>query len=41
MMWLALLGLGCGPEPGLPSDVERPFTLIYSGNLDGEIEPCG
>lgn len=23
------------------SAVERSFTLVYSGNLDGELEPCG
>lgn len=41
MMWMALLGLGCGPDASELPTVERPFTLIYSGNLDGEIEPCG
>lgn len=40
MIWsvLALLG-GCGhpTEPVGP----REFTIVYTNNVDGEIEPCG
>lgn len=34
---LALFLAGCITSPPQP----REFTLIYSGNLDGELEPCG
>ena len=43
MRHLSLLTLlGCTAEElGPISDGERRFTLVYSNNLDGEIEPCG
>ncbi len=41
MMLPLLLALACGkgapPEAGQP----RAFRLVYMGNMDGEIEPCG
>lgn len=43
LLWL----LACGqrdatPDPGAPgASGTGAFTLIYTGNLDGEIEPCG
>ena len=34
--------LGCTPEEReSTAESERRFTLVYSNNLDGEIEPCG
>ena len=34
--------LGCTAEELEPAaEGERRFTLVYSNNLDGEIEPCG
>ncbi len=38
---LAAFGLlGCsGPE--VPAAPAGGVTLVYSGNVDGEIEPCG
>ena len=30
-----------GPVPVPPVEGPRDFTLVYSHNLDGEIEPCG
>lgn len=43
MRYLLLLApLGCITEDEQPStEGERSFTLVYSNNLDGEIEPCG
>lgn len=44
---LGLLGLaGCGASPPAATSPTAAgpsggFTLLYSGNLDGEIEPCG
>ena len=35
---IPLLLLACGGEP---SETTNELTLIYSHNLDGEIEPCG
>lgn len=35
-VWMALLGCQSTEPVG-----DRSLTLIYSGNLDGEIEPCG
>lgn len=49
-MLLSLLLLSCtsGTEPAASVVVDEGpvvppagFTLAYSGNLDGEIEPCG
>ena len=41
-MILSLLALGCsgstGPTEQPPVDA---ITLIYTNNVDGEIEPCG
>ncbi len=36
---LALLALGCSSE-ATPA-TGSPLTLLYSGNVHGEIEPCG
>ena len=36
-----LLLLACGKGSPPEASVPRAFTLVYSGNLDGEIEPCG
>jgi hypothetical protein len=34
--------LGCIAEEPVPTtEGERTLTLVYSNNLDGEIEPCG
>ena len=46
MRYLSLLALlGCtGEEVGpstAPAGTERALTLVFSNNLDGEIEPCG
>lgn len=30
-----------GPAPVPPVTGVRDFTLVYTNNLDGEIEPCG
>lgn len=39
---LALLALlGCGKVVPPEAGKARSFSLIYTGNLDGEIEPCG
>ena len=36
------LMMGCRSEPPVVSKAgDRALTLIYSNNLDGEIEPCG
>ncbi len=37
-MILSLL-LACGPGPEPVGD--RSATLVYTTNVDGEIEPCG
>ena len=37
LLLLAACGKGVPPEAG----VSRHFSLAYTGNLDGEIEPCG
>ncbi len=31
---------GVGPGPGRAEIEPRPLTLIYSNNINGEIEPC-
>ena len=37
-----LLLISCAAEEPSPiSNGERQVTLVYSNNLDGEIEPCG
>ncbi len=43
MRYLSLLALlGCtGESPAPSADGERMLTLVYTNNLDGEIEPCG
>jgi hypothetical protein len=38
LLWLLV---GCGEAPPEGPSVERSFALLYSGNLDGETEPCG
>ena len=30
-----------GPAPVPPVTGPKDFTLVYTNNLDGEIEPCG
>ena len=30
-----------GPAPVPPVTGVRDFTLVYTNNMDGEIEPCG
>ena len=30
-----------GPTPVPPVTGPKDFTLVYTNNLDGEIEPCG
>ena len=37
---VAVVVAGCG---GTPVEAPAPgaMTLVYSGNVDGEIEPCG
>ena len=38
---LAAVGLlGCG-DATVPAASNGAVTLVYSGNVDGEIEPCG
>lgn len=43
MRHLSLLMLfGCLAEEPVPAiEGDRTLTLVYSNNLDGEIEPCG
>lgn len=43
MRHLSLLALlGCTGEVPAPTvDGERTITVVYSNNLDGEVEPCG
>ena len=37
---ISLIGLfGCGDSPGVVT--ADALTLVYSANVDGEIEPCG
>jgi hypothetical protein len=36
----AVLAAGCGGG-GQPSAPAGSVAIIYSGNVDGEIEPCG
>ena len=44
---IALILLACTSSDPAPPAVEQPavppigFSLAYSGNVDGEIEPCG
>lgn len=40
---LALAGCSTPDTPAAPKVLapSQGFTLLYSGNLDGEIEPCG
>ncbi|MDG1480519.1 MAG: hypothetical protein P8R54_13060 [Myxococcota bacterium] len=37
---LALLGCTSEPEPPMAAG-DRNLTVVYTNNLDGEIEPCG
>jgi len=37
-VWVFLLGVEIGPGPA--QDMTRTFTLHYSNNINGEIEPC-
>jgi hypothetical protein len=39
-MILAAL-LACADKPAVTTEGARAATLLYSGNVDGEIEPCG
>jgi hypothetical protein len=36
LAWL----LACRPDAAAPAS-ERTATLVYTNNVDGEIEPCG
>jgi hypothetical protein len=36
----ALFALGCS-GPDVPAPTPGGLSLVYSGNVDGEIEPCG
>jgi hypothetical protein len=36
--WMLAVALGCG-SPETPAGGHG--TLVYSGNVDGDIEPCG
>ena len=42
---IAALLFACSGGPADPAHVEekgaRAATLLYSGNVDGDIEPCG
>lgn len=29
------------PQPSAPAASGGPLTLFYTGNVDGDIEPCG
>ncbi len=41
-MILATLLVACSsPPPPPPPSAQRPVALVYSHDLDGEIEPCG
>ena len=43
LLWLlACFSSSKTPDAGPAASVARgSFTLVYTGNLDGEIEPCG
>lgn len=43
MRYLSLLALlGCTGERAPPTAAgDRNLTVVYTNNLDGEIEPCG
>lgn len=39
---VAAIGLvGCSGGGGVPVAASGAVTVVYSGNVDGEIEPCG
>lgn len=41
-MVVAAVGLlGCSGGAEIPAGPAGGVTLVYSGNVDGEIEPCG
>lgn len=39
MISALLLAIACGPD--VPAPAPGGVSLVYSGNVDGEIEPCG
>lgn len=40
--WIPLLALGaCGGNGASTQGTDRAFTLVYSHDVEGEIEPCG
>jgi len=39
MIMMVLAWLGCADPP--PPEGQRIARLLYSNNLNGEIEPCG
>ena len=42
MVWFALIAwLACADDVPESTKVDRSFALVYSGNVHGEIEPCG
>jgi len=38
---VAIVMLGCSGSADIPVAPANSVTLVYSGNVDGEIEPCG
>ena len=38
---MALVLLGCGQQMLMSEQVPKTIDLVYMGNLDGELEPCG
>ena len=41
-VWAGLLcAPGCGGDRGAVASDASAVTLVYTGNVDGEIEPCG
>ena len=41
MLPLLLWWSACTPDPGGQPAAERTATLVYTQNVDGDIEPCG
>lgn len=41
LLLMSLLACGRGGEKKEAATAERKLTVIYSNNLDGDIEPCG
>ncbi len=40
-VWAVACAPGCGGDTGGLSSGGAAVTLVYTGNVDGEIEPCG